>query len=136
FACGAAYGVSALTIYGLAIAHGNDRAEPDEYVSLNATLLFVFGGGAILGPIIGPLAMSAFGPSYLFVHTGVIYATLAVFTVTRTLLRDRPAEAKREPFEPVPRTTPAVFEFDPRTPDIDDDDRANDTADAVNAGTP
>ena len=117
---GFAFGFFALPTCGIAVAHANDRAEPSEYVSLNAALLFLFGVGAVCGPVFGPLLMAHGGPSYLFVYTDVIYALLSVFTLLRMIQREAALEVAKEDFAPVPRSTPAVFDLDPRTPTSDD----------------
>ncbi len=109
-----AFGFTAMPIFGLSVAHANDRAEPHEYVTLAAGLLLLYGVGAVLGPIIAPLAMNAFGPKALFIHTAVIYAGLAVFGLFRVVMRDAAPSANRETYVSVPRTSPTIFEIDPR----------------------
>ncbi len=112
---GVGFGVFALPVYGLAIAHGNDRAERKEYVSLNATLLFLFGSGAVMGPALGSLAVTLGGAPFLFLHIAVVYAALTGFSIVRIVQRGAPAPEDREDFAAVPRSTPAVFDLDPRT---------------------
>ncbi|GJL90350.1 MFS transporter [Hyphococcus sp.] len=109
-----AFGFTAMPIFGLCVAHANDRAEAHEYVTLAAGLLLLYGVGAVIGPIIAPLAMNEFGPRALFIHTAVTYAVLAVFGLFRVFLRDAAPRADRESYVAVPRTSPAVFEIDPR----------------------
>ena len=109
-----AFGFTAMPIFGLSVAHANDRAEPHEYVTLAAGLLLLYGAGAVLGPIISPLAMNVFGPQALFIHVAVIYGVLSVFGLFRVILRDPAPQSSRETYVSVPRTSPTVFEFDPR----------------------
>ena len=114
---GLLYGAFALPLYGLAIAHANDRADPDEYISLNATLLFLFGVGAVIGPILGPLTMQILTASSLFIYMGTVYSLLFIFILIRVFMRGPVADKEKEDFAPLPRSTPAVLELDPRTPE-------------------
>ncbi len=109
-----AFGFTAMPIFGLSVAHANDRAEPNEYVTLAASLLLLYGAGAVLGPILAPLAMNAVGPEALFIQVAVIYAALAVFGLFRVFVRDPAPARNREAYVSVPRTSPTIFELDPR----------------------
>ncbi len=109
-----AFGFTAMPIFGLCVAHANDRAEPHEYTTLAAGLLLLYGVGAVAGPITAPLAMNAFGPAALFIHSSVIYGGLVLFGLYRILVRDPAPQAHREAYVSVPRTSPTVFEIDPR----------------------
>ena len=111
---GFAFGFTAMPIFGLCVAHANDRAEPHEYVTLAAGLLWLYGAGAVAGPVIAPITMNAFGPQALFIHTTVIYSALVVFGLYRILVRDAAPQKNREAYVSVPRTSPTVFEIDPR----------------------
>ncbi len=110
---GCAFGFFAMPQFGLAVAHANDRAEPDEYVSLNAGLLLLYGAGAVAGPVLGPLAMEFLGTSALFLYTSSIYAALTLFGLFRLTQRDAVREEDREDFVSVPRTSPTVFQMNP-----------------------
>lgn len=111
---GFAFGFTAMPIFGLCVAHANDRAEPHEYVTLAAGLLWLYGAGAVAGPVIAPVVMNAFGPKALFIHTSAIYGALVVFGLFRIFVRDAAPQKNREAYVSVPRTSPTVFEIDPR----------------------
>ena len=117
---GFAFGFTAMPIFGLCVAHANDRAEPHEYVTLAAGLLWLYGAGAVAGPVIAPVVMNAFGPKALFIHTSAIYGVLVVFGLYRILARDAAPQKNREAYVSVPRTSPTVFEIDPRGEHEDD----------------
>lgn len=110
---GCAFGFFAMPQFGLAIAHANDRAERDEYVSLNAGLLLLYGVGAVAGPIVGPVVMQVFGPQALFFYTSAVYSALALFGLYRVTQRDAVTMEDREDFVSVPRTSPGVFGMNP-----------------------
>ena len=72
----------------------------------------LYGVAAIMGPIGASSVMQAFGYQSLFYWVGAVYVSLALFSLYR-LTRRGPPDTK-EPYVPVPRTSPAVFELDPR----------------------
>ncbi len=119
-----AFGLSAMPVFGLCVAHANDRAEPHEYVTLAAGLLMLYGAGAVAGPIIAPLAMQAAGPEALFIHTSVVYFALALYGLYRLPQRRPTPPEESEAYLSVPRTSPSVFEIDPRGESAPDDDES------------
>ncbi|MEO1311927.1 MAG: MFS transporter, partial [Pseudomonadota bacterium] len=44
---GVAFGLFAMPLFGLCIAHANDRAEPDEYLETNGGLFLLYGVGSV-----------------------------------------------------------------------------------------
>lgn len=80
-------GGTSLTIYGLSSAHTNDHLSPAQIVAASATMIMVNGVGSILGPIASSALMNWVAPWMLFVTMAVIYATIALFGLYRTLRR-------------------------------------------------
>jgi MFS family permease len=113
------YGAGAMPQYGLAIAHANDSASESEFVEISSTILFVYGIGAIVGPILASVFMQIFSPKSMFYFIGVIHIVSALFTLIRMLLIERKPKDK-ENYVPVPRTTQNIFEVDPRSEDRSD----------------
>jgi MFS family permease len=116
------FGMFALTNFGLAVAHANDHADPGSSVSVNGSLLMLYGLAAIGGPIIVPQVMSNFGTASLFYWVTLVYCLLVLFTTYR--LSQRGAPVQRDKYVPIPRTSPAVFELDPRAVTDEDDEPA------------
>jgi MFS family permease len=83
FLLGAAWGAFAFPLYAVSVAYTNDLADPSEYVMVSSGLLLVYGIGAISGPFVASLAISAFGATMLFVYTAVAHVLLLVFAVGR-----------------------------------------------------
>ncbi|MEQ8348006.1 MAG: MFS transporter [Sneathiellaceae bacterium] len=109
------YGATALPVYSMAIAHANDHAEPGNSVVLSGGLLLLWGIGATIGPTVAAFVMEiGHSATLLFAFTGLSFALLAVFTIIRMRMRPPPTEAQKENFVYVPRTSPAVFQLDPR----------------------
>ena len=113
---GCLYGIFGMSLFGLAAAHANDHAEPDEFVAVSGGLLLIYGIGAVLGPVLAPLVMQHTSPSYMFAYTAAIHAALFVFGLYRLTRRDSIPVEDQEDFIPArPRTTPVIFEIDPRS---------------------
>ena len=110
------FGLVAMPMFGLCTAHANDRTEPGEYISTSAGLLLIYGIGAVIGPVAGPLLMEIGGPQMLFVYIAVCYSILSLFGIYRMTRRAAVAATEKAPFLHVPRTSPVAFEMDPRLP--------------------
>ena len=110
-----AFGLFAMPLYGLAIAHTNDFAESSLFVAVSAGLLFAFGIGAGLGPLLAGSLMSWLGTGALHIYMAFIFFTLGGFGIFRILRGPEVSSAQREAYVSVPSSTPAVFEIDPRS---------------------
>jgi MFS family permease len=112
------FGAVALPLYGLSVAHTNDRIARQDFVETSATLLLINSTASVFGPTLAALAMGWAGTSTLFFYSAAIHAAMAIFTIVRISQRDEPANAHREPYEPQPQqATLATAEFDPRNPE-------------------
>ncbi len=122
-AAGMAFGAFAMPLWGLCAAHANDHCEADEYVETSAGLLLVFAIGAVVGPLVVTPLMNIFGVGSMFYYTAAVHASLLLFGLYRLPKRAAVAPEEKEHYIDVPRTTPAVFELDPRAPeDLHPDD--------------
>lgn len=112
-----------LPIYGLALAHANDRLEAGDFVVMSGGLLLTYGMGAIVGPPIASLLMEEVGPRALFLHVSAVWFLLVLFGLWR--LKARPPVALEEQAELVatPRGGTIMFELDPRTEDPEPEDQ-------------
>lgn len=119
----AAFGCFAIPLYAVAVAHANDVAEGGEFVALAGGLLLLFGSGAALGPLVASALMTAAGPAGLFMFTSCAHVALAVFTLLRIAVRPgrRRRGEERTGFVAVPRTSPTLYELDPRSDSVPPD---------------
>ncbi len=108
------YGLFAMPIFGLSAAHANDYAQDDEFVAISGGLLLLYGIGSIIGPVLASLVMQAASPQWLFAYTALVHVLLAIFGLYRLTRRYSIPVEYQEDYVPVPRTTPAIFEIDPR----------------------
>jgi MFS family permease len=115
FALAAFYGLMAFPIYTLCVAHANDLVHKKRAIEVSGGLLLVFSVGAVIGPILASTLMAGVGNGALFLHSAIAHALIAAVTVVRTRQRPRLPAERREDFVVVPKTTPAVFDLDPRS---------------------
>lgn len=98
-----AFGLFAFPIFSISSAHANDFAEPDFVAELNASLMFIYGVGAIASPLVAALLLERFGPGSLFAFIAALHLGLMAFGVMR-MIRGRSA-GRRTPYRYLPRTS-------------------------------
>lgn len=117
FAIIALYGAMSYTLYSIIVAHANDYAQPDEFVTVSSGLLLLYGVGTIIGPTVGGVAMAGGTPYLLFAVTGLAHAAVAGYAVYRSTRRAAVPVEERETFSSVPASrsaTPEAITLDPR----------------------
>jgi len=103
------FGLCALPLYSLCVAHANDKAPSGSFVEASSGLLMVFGFGAVAGPYLSALLMEIAGEPALFLFTGGAHMALAIFVLLR-IAKGVPAPKTEKPaFVAVPPTTQAVL---------------------------
>jgi MFS family permease len=110
------FGAMIYPLYALAVAHANDFARTDEFVKIASGLLFLYGFGTMLGPLMAAPLMDRVSPEGLFAFCAVVHLALAIYTLFR--MTRRPSAPPRESFQgmPVPKTaTPESAVLDPRS---------------------
>jgi MFS family permease len=109
------WGAGAMSFYGVAVAHGADRAGPGQAAGMIAGVLVVWAVGALIGPPLAGAAMaSALGPQALFLYAAFVLAGLAVAMLLRRADKRAPTPDEKTPFSVAPVTTPAAAALDPR----------------------
>ncbi len=110
------FGAVALPLYGMSVAHANDRISRQSFVETSATLLLINSLASVFGPTVAALIMGWAGTQALFYYTAAIHAAMASFAILRISLRHDASGVHREPYEPQPQqSTLATAEFDPRS---------------------
>jgi MFS family permease len=109
----ALFGMAALPIYGLSVAHANDRLPREMFVEASATLLLINASASVAGPVIAASVTDHFGMPTLFLYTAAVHIGLAVFTFAR--IRTTASPPRGERYAPMPaQASPAALELDPR----------------------
>lgn len=113
------FGIATLPVYGLSVAHTNDRLPREMFVEASATLLMINALASVLGPLIASAVTARFGTASLFLYTALCHVLLFAFALVRMGIKATPPEELRERFEPMPPQTasPKVLELDPRAPE-------------------
>lgn len=100
------FGSLAMPLFSLSAAHANDRAEPGEYVLVNAALMLFYSFGAIGGPFAAAYVMEWLGPAALFLFSALVYAVLILAILYRMRARAGVPAASRGRFTALLRTSP------------------------------
>ena len=104
-----------LCVFSLNLAHTNDFVPKEKFVAAGGGLQFVFGLGAMGGPLFCSIAMEKLGPNGYFAYLLIFHVIIALFGVYRMAIREV-AENPDNTFTPLPRNiTPAGIELDPET---------------------
>lgn len=112
---GALFGGLSFTLYPLAVAHANDQLQVRDFVTISAALLFLWGLGSAVGPVLAGQVMGLVGNIGLFLFVAVI--AVAVALTAWAIRRETVAPEEQEPFVVMARTTPVASELDPRYDD-------------------
>jgi MFS family permease len=132
------FGGTLYPIYSLGVSHVNDFVEPGDFVLASSGLLFLYGCGAALGPIMAGTAMEVTGASGFPWYQAAILLLLMLIAIRRMSIRPTVPVEEREAAVALPRTTPLVFELDPRAPEPEpppeDEDTAPETSAPSSAG--
>jgi MFS family permease len=70
-------------LYSLAVAYTNDWTPPEQQMAAASKLVFLYGVGALVGPLVAAMAMAAMGKVGFFWSVGAIHLALAIFLVYR-----------------------------------------------------
>ena len=65
-ACMFLFGGMLFSIYPLSVAHANDHPAAEDRVMVTSNLLFIYGAGAVFGPLICGILMNLFGKYSMF----------------------------------------------------------------------
>lgn len=97
------FGMSTFPIFSVSAAHANDFADVDARVELNASLMFLYGVGAIFSPLVTSSLIQAYGAGALFYFLSAAHVIMVVFSASRMLVR--PSSTSRTRYRYLPRTT-------------------------------
>ncbi len=110
------YSSLCLPLFSLNLAHTNDFVPKSKFVAAGGGLQFIFGVGAISGPILCSIFMEWFGINGLFIFLIFTHAIIGGFGLYRMKVRDT-VENPDSTFTSIPATiTPAGLELDPDAP--------------------
>jgi len=109
------FGIVALPLYGLSVAHANDRIPREAFVEASATLLLINSAASVFGPTVAAAIMDHAGTAALFLYTAAIHSAMAAFTIVRIGVKSSAGDIYRDKFEPVPpQSSQLEAALDPR----------------------
>ncbi|MEM7407638.1 MAG: MFS transporter [Pseudomonadota bacterium] len=111
------WGGATETIFAVANAHANDRADPTAYVAVSSTLLIAWSlSGAVLPALTTVLTELTEPRAFMYVVavTGTLYG---LFVVYRMFRKEPTAEPEQEPFQPISAQAPHYAELGPLPPE-------------------
>ncbi|WP_281301973.1 MULTISPECIES: MFS transporter [unclassified Iodidimonas] len=105
------FGAFAFTIQPICIAHANDQARPENFVSVSGGLLFLYGASSLFGPLATAVLIKYHGPLMMFGFTAFVHGlgALVIFALIKS--RAPTPDAEKEDFQLTPRTTMAAFQL-------------------------
>lgn len=109
----AIWGGATESIFSVANAHANDRADPQYYVSLSSTLLVAWSISGFVVPALTTALTPVFGPRafiYVVIAIGALYGLFVVYRFTR---RDATREEDQEPYQQISAQAPYTPELSP-----------------------
>lgn len=110
---GAIFGGLSFALYPLCVAHTNDHLNADQRVSASGGLVLTYSIGAAAGPTAGAGVMMAAGEGGLFLFIGTCALLTLIFALWRQSRREPVPSELQQPYQILPRTTPAAAELDP-----------------------
>ncbi len=102
------------SIYGLSVAYVNDLIRPQEVVEISTGLLLMYGAGAVLGPSLAGLVMSATENANYMLFLATVMGMVALYVLRRLpSARTVPTSAKAG-YALSGQGSPSVVKLDPR----------------------
>ncbi|NYS25867.1 MFS transporter [Rhodobacteraceae bacterium 2376] len=95
-------------LYALFLAYTNDTLDPEDMPSASGGLVFIFGLGAISGPLVTGWAMQVIGPYGFWLVLGVTFAAIALYALYRMTQRASVPATETDSYLGVLPTTSAV----------------------------
>ncbi len=90
----ATYGSLAFPMYSLAVSQINDLLPEHKLVAAAGGIMFVYGVGSIVGPLVTSVAMAVIGPDGFLWSLSAFFVPIAAYSVVRMVQRVRPEQQK------------------------------------------
>jgi MFS family permease len=98
------FGGFTFVIYPVTTAHACDKAKQTEIIKTISTMVFLYGLGALIGPLIAPFFMHYLGPSGLFYFFIAVLGTLSLYILFHMAKYPKTVQERKIRFFPLSRT--------------------------------
>ncbi len=98
----AGLGAVSLPIYSMAVAHTNDRLEPDQMIGASSSIILVLGIGSVLGPLLAGYLLNNIGANGYLIHLGVAHLAVVMGMLYTLIKRPAVLEDHQTHYQPVP----------------------------------
>ena len=98
------FGLTTMPIYSLCAIHANNQIDAKDMIMLSASLIFIFGIGSIISPVIASLLLDRFGPNSMFSYFAGLHVILLGYTLYRAMIRPL-TDLPSRPYTYIPRTS-------------------------------
>ena len=102
------FGAISFPIYSLALAHANDYLEKDQMLGASSKLVFIYGAGSIVGPLLVGSVMDSYGAPGFMMFMLCVHGLLGVFGIYRIARRPETPDSTGELIQVAPVTTPVA----------------------------
>jgi len=110
-------------LYPLSVSHACDLVDSKELVAATGAVLFSYGIGSIIGPILASYSMKMFGGIALFYFLFINASLLAAITFIRIVAKTQVPPEEKLHYSNMPRSTPVAYELDPRIEESSDKEK-------------
>ena len=97
------FGLTTMPLYSLSAIHANNQTREQDMTMLSASLIFIFGVGAIISPVFAGYLIEKYGPLSMFSYFAVMHVMLLFYTAYRAVIR--PLNIPLRPYVYIPRTS-------------------------------
>ncbi len=109
-------------IYPVSISQVCDRTDSGEITRTAGVLLLAYGMGSVIGPMALSGAMQAISPLSLFYGLALLATILSGIGLYSSIARKRVPMEEQSDYVALPRTTPIVYELDPRSSEEEEEE--------------
>ena len=113
------YGAFSFSIYSLAAAHTNDKVAPEQMLEVSSSLQLLWGGGAIVGPMLTGVLMELMGAGVFLPFLILAALVPTLFAAWRMRVSDAVELEDQGDFVPQFATSPVALEMPPEQEDED-----------------
>jgi MFS family permease len=114
------FGGFSLPLYSISLAYTNDHLSQDQMIAASSTMILIYGVGALLGPVLASITMSAFGTLGFFLIQILAHTAVGLFALVYLMREPELRRADHTAFVSVPfRSSPMAAVLNPEAHEED-----------------